>query len=184
MMSWFMLSRHSDDPVGDPPVVPPVAPLDSEELNAGGKAALTAERAARKTAENNAKVLAEKVAEYEAANLSATEKLQKAAADSEKRAVAAELSAARSMAVVEHQLSAGDVEFLTGVTAAEVSAQAERLAARLRAATPPVPPVVPGAPPVTAPKDSNPPPTPDFRTATRDERATTAAALGIRLRSR
>jgi hypothetical protein len=69
------------DPPKDPPADPPADPPKDEPLGESGKAALEAERTARKAAEKTAREAQKKLDAAEAEKLSETEKLKKEAED-------------------------------------------------------------------------------------------------------
>lgn len=108
------------------------------ELGDGGKAALVAERAARKSAEKSATDLKARLDKIEAANLSDLEKAQKEAVDAATRLVEYEKRTLRMEAALAAGLPAEDVDRLRGDTAEELLADAQSLAGRLAktAATP------------------------------------------------
>src|SRR5690242_5040128 len=90
------------------------APATGEDaLGDPGKAALAAERAAKRQAENDLKALRAELDELRARDLSDSEKLNKRASEAETRATAAELRLAKIDAAVAAKLPLAWAERLT-----------------------------------------------------------------------
>jgi len=124
------------NPTGDDP---------GGQLGDGGKAALVAERSARKAAEKKAAEAQARLDEIEAKNLTETDRARKEAETAKAEAAAAKAEALRYRVAAQHQVTDEDAElFLTGTDEETLTRQAKRLVA-LR--TPPADPqagVIPG----------------------------------------
>lgn len=136
------------DPTPTPAPPAPAAPVDNptpqgepagdEPLGEPGKAALVAEREARKAAEKTAGEYATRLKEIETASLSDLEKAQRTATEAQEAAAKASTEALRWRTAAKHGISDEDAEtFLTGTDEATITRQAERLAALSAAPTTP-----------------------------------------------
>lgn len=118
----------------------PSAPVEGEKLGEGGKKAIQAERDARKAADEARKAAEAKNAELQAQldalnteKLSDLEKAQLETKTAQEVAAKATKDALRYKYAAKHGISEEDAGlFLTGETEEAVSAQAERLAGRLK----------------------------------------------------
>lgn len=109
------------------PAPEPTATPDT--LGDGGKAALQAERKARREAEKAAADALAKVKEFEQRDLSAQEKLAQQVQELEAKAARAEAEALRLRIAADTDLPADLHEFLVGSTEEELRAKAEKLKA-------------------------------------------------------
>lgn len=100
-----------------------------DALGDGGKAALQAERKARRDAEKAAAEALAKVKEFEQRDMSAQEKLTQQVEELQARAAKAEADALRLRIAAETDLPADLHEFLVGSTEDELRSKAEKLKA-------------------------------------------------------
>lgn len=112
----------TEAPTPDPTPTP-------DTLGDGGKAALQAERKARRDAEKAAAEALAKVKEFEQRDLSAQEKLAQQVQELEAKAARAEAEALRLRIAAETDLPADLHEFLVGSSEEELRAKAEKLKA-------------------------------------------------------
>lgn len=148
-------------PTPTPPAPPPPPTPPGEPLGDGGKAALDAERKARRDAEKAAKELAERLKAIEDKDKSELEKAQALAADLQAKYATAEAQRLRLQVATTHGIGSDDLVLMTGTTEDELAAQARRIVALNtgRAAATAIPAFVPapgqaagnGTPPATTP---------------------------------
>lgn len=101
-----------------------------DQLGDGGKAAIAAERKARRDAETAAAAFKAELDKLKQGQMSDLEKAQTAAAEATKDAETAKAEAMRWRIAAKHGISDEDAEtFLTGTDEASLTKQAERLAA-------------------------------------------------------
>lgn len=112
---------------------------DTPDLGDPGKAALAAERKARRDAEKAAKELQAKLKEFEDRDKSDSEKTAEALAAAEKRAADAEAKALRLEVAASKELTPAQAKRLVGTTQEELEADADEIleAFPAKGATPP-----------------------------------------------
>lgn len=120
------ITETVDTTIDPTPPAEPADKPDEKDLGDSGKAALTAEREARKTAERQARELAKSLKEYEDRDKTELQKWQERATAAEKRADQAEFSALRNKVAAQKGVPASS---LTGTTEDELTASADELIA-------------------------------------------------------
>lgn len=110
------------------PPAPPATTSD-EPLGEAGKAALEAERKARKDAERQLRELNERLQAFEDKDKSELERAQARLAELEKSYAAEQQQRLRLQVATAHGITSDDLVLLTGSTEEELVAQATRIAA-------------------------------------------------------
>lgn len=107
---------------------------DPDALGDPGKAALAAERRAKAAAERRAKTAEDALKAIKDAELSEVDRAKQAATEALERATKAELDAVRYRVATKKQVPEWLVDRLQGTTEEEISADADRVLAGLKAA--------------------------------------------------
>lgn len=131
-------------PTPDQPQEPAAAAPVVETLGEPGKAALEAERKARRDADRQLKETLARLKEFEDRDKTETQKAADALAATAKERDDARAEAARFRAAATHGLTADDLALLDGIPADQIEERAAKLAARLTPAKLPTAPSAAG----------------------------------------
>jgi hypothetical protein len=142
-------------PPAAPPVAPPAPPADANQLPPAngqpatgdpgqlgdpGKAALSAERQARKAAEKELREAREQLTALNQQGMSELERANARAAQLEQEIVTERAERLRAQVAVKYQIGQEDLVLLTGTSEEQLEAQAGRLAQLRNAQLPATPP--------------------------------------------
>ncbi len=137
------MADETPTPTPTPPA-PAASTPDADQLGDAGKAALDAERKARRDADKALRDAQAQLKAYEDRDKTDTQKAVDDLASARAERDAALAEAARYKAAVDNGLSADDMALLDGIPADQVPERAKKLAARLAPAKPPAAPPASG----------------------------------------